>query len=975
MKIFAVAGLIALAAASAFAQQKLPAAVGEEIAAGTAVSGVPCKLRAVAPSREGVENWQIPCEGWERPSIFLFRAVSATKADVNIREAEWVKRLTDTQYLCEDPQPRRLLGDVEAFVRACKLRDGGWPSFILAARVGDKLVGANGLPDGLPALETALALMAGKPPSAGAGGAQGLQDYNVKLLQETLGAGFKNVGLQDMSSARNYARLTNELNNMGDFEASIEVNQRWLELLERVNGRDSPNNAYAMSFMALNYGRATRWQESEEMEKRVAPLLERAPDRNWLPLDMSFRAGLALQRGNSARAKQLAEEAIKYRRERLGQVRGPALALAYFRAGQVYRATNDRPEAERYLRDALTAYQGIYGNVHFWVANTRKELGGVLGEAGKNAEAETELREAVRQLEIVHGDRRTTVWALMELGGFLTRAKRGEEALAVYRKAAGHAAKNRRDRPQMRVATLAPYYFALASGNAPVDGARAEEVFTGVQIPMDPVVGQAVTLMSARIADTDPSVRDLARQLQDANDELTKLRSRLGRADGQEEDSGDAKADGAIAGQVRAAAEKIDRLEAQLQAAQPRYARLTNPPPMKVAEASKFLRPGEALVVTLTAFRTTYVVLVRDGQATGHVTGLGQRDLEQAIDGLRKGVDWARLGPQDFDLAASHALYAKLFGPLEAKLAGVKHLILVAGGPLASLPPALLVRRPPTAGDYAGAAWLMNDMAVSVLPAVSSLAALRQTAKPSTAKQPFIGFGDPRFGGVADASGASLAALGKACRVTADERADPQLLQALAPLPETADEIKAMAASLKAPADSVVLGAAASEAEIRKRDLSRYRVVAFATHGLLPGELPCQNEPALAFTPGRGQTAADDGLLNASEIARLKLDADWVVLSACNTAGPDGTARGGQALSGLVRAFLYAGSRAVLATHWAVASEPTVTLTTGTFAAFAKPGTGRAEALRQAQLAMLKDPKTQHPVFWAPFVVVGEGAR
>ena len=99
------------------------------------------------------------------------------------------------------------------------------------------------------------------------------------------------------------------------------------------------------------------------------------------------------------------------------------------------------------------------------------------------------------------------------------------------------------------------------------------------------------------------------------------------------------------------------------------------------------------------------------------------------------------------------------------------------------------------------------------------------------------------------------------------------------------------------------------------------------------------------------------------------------MLSACNTAGPDGSARGGQALSGLVRAFLYAGSRAVLATHWAVASEPTVTLTTGTFDAFAKPGTGRAEALRQSQLAMLKNPQTQHPVFWAPFVVVGEGAR
>ena len=129
-------------------------------------------------------------------------------------------------------------------------------------------------------------------------------------------------------------------------------------------------------------------------------------------------------------------------------MRGYALALAYYRAGQVLRATKEYPEAERYLRDALTAYQGFYGNTHFWVAASRRELGITLGEAGKNAEAETELREAVRQLEVVHGDRRTTVGALMELGQFLVRVKRNDEALEVYRKAAGYAAKNRRDRPR-----------------------------------------------------------------------------------------------------------------------------------------------------------------------------------------------------------------------------------------------------------------------------------------------------------------------------------------------------------------------------------------------------------------------------------------------------------------------------------------------------------------------------------------------
>jgi CHAT domain-containing protein len=143
----------------------------------------------------------------------------------------------------------------------------------------------------------------------------------------------------------------------------------------------------------------------------------------------------------------------------------------------------------------------------------------------------------------------------------------------------------------------------------------------------------------------------------------------------------------------------------------------------------------------------------------------------------------------------------------------------------------------------------------------------------------------------------------------------------------------------------------------------------------LPGELRCQSEPALTLTPPASASAADDGLLDASEIATLKLDADWVVLSACNTAGPDGSL-GGESLSGLARAFFYAGARAVVATHWAIASKPTVDLTTAMFAAYTKDaGLGRAEALRRAQALLRGQAATSHPFFWAPFVVVGDGGN
>ena len=117
-----------------------------------------------------------------------------------------------------------------------------------------------------------------------------------------------------------------------------------------------------------------------------------------------------------------------------------------------------------------------------------------------------------------------------------------------------------------------------------------------------------------------------------------------------------------------------------------------------------------------------------------------------------------------------------------------------------------------------------------------------------------------------------------------------------------------------------------------------------------------------------------DALLNASEVASLRLDADWILLSACNTAGSAGLS--GEALSGLTRAFFYAGGRAVMATHWPVQSEATVRLTTLTFDNFAKePLLGKASALQQAQLALMDDRKTAHPIFWAPFVLVGDGGR
>jgi CHAT domain-containing protein len=163
---------------------------------------------------------------------------------------------------------------------------------------------------------------------------------------------------------------------------------------------------------------------------------------------------------------------------------------------------------------------------------------------------------------------------------------------------------------------------------------------------------------------------------------------------------------------------------------------------------------------------------------------------------------------------------------------------------------------------------------------------------------------------------------------------------------------------------------------LRRMPLDHYKIIEFATHGLMSGELKGLAEPALVLTPPAEATPEDDGLLTASKIATLKLNADWVVLSACNTAAGDGTPDAG-GLSGLAKAFFYTGAHSLLVSHWPAVSDATVKLTTGTFAELAKdPSIGRAEALRRSMMAMLdpeNPPEFAHPSAWAPFVLAGEG--
>ena len=378
----------------------------------------------------------------------------------------------------------------------------------------------------------------------------------------------------------------------------------------------------------------------------------------------------------------------------------------------------------------------------------------------------------------------------------------------------------------------------------------------------------------------------------------------------------------------------------------------------------------------------TYGVLLTSSTVKPDAVDMRRADVKAAVLHLRKPLE-----PQEqlvaFDAAASARLFDALFGPVKSEVLAAGHLIYEPERPLVSLPVSLFVAdaasvRTDAKGeaDYIRAAWL--GVRVSSSLAVSGASFLQSRAfAPSQARQPYLGFGDPSlprgearaFTPVTRSILRRSAVLERICGETRNA-----LLQIEA-LPETALEVQQIGESLGTLL-STVTGTAFSDDAIRSRnDLADYRVLYFATHGLLPQPDACVPEPALVTSLGGGDS---DALLDSSEILNLKLDTDLVVLAACDTGGGGasvdrtGLTGGGEALGGLTRAMIYAGSRALVVSHWSIESESAARLMTGFFGAKAPT---MARSLQASQVALQRDPKYAHPYFWAPFTLVGDGDR
>jgi CHAT domain-containing protein len=534
------------------------------------------------------------------------------------------------------------------------------------------------------------------------------------------------------------------------------------------------------------------------------------------------------------------------------------------------------------------------------------------------------------------------------------------------------------------------------------------EAFSLADLARGSSVQRALNASAARANIKDPQLADLARKEQDAQRRVGSLEDVLtGLMSAPPEQQLPA-----IQARLRAdiAQVKVDRdkLRKEIEQKFPDYADLVNPKPATIERTRQLLKVDEVLVSWYFGDKEGFVwAISKTGAPQFHSFPLGREKMAEMVAKLRKSLDAGVATIDDipaFDVALSNNLYKTILEPVHTALQGKKVMLTVPHAELGQLPLALLITKPDVqvikakGGDfteYRKTAWLIKDIAVAQLPSVTALAALRNLPAPPKDRRTFIGFGDPFFSSEqakiavnsAARAGSQLATRGIPLKLRSAPKTagvSSAELALLPRLPDTKEELEEIGKALSAdPTLDIFLNKDASVARVMEMDLSKRQVVMFATHGLVPGELDGLSQPALALSaPSVTGEVKGDGLLTMEKILTLKLNADWVVLSACNTASGEGA--GAEAVSGLGRAFFYAGARALLVSNWPVDSEAARMLMTDMFKRQQqKQGQNKAEYLQASMVNMIDSMSSQdakgkskysyaHPLFWAPFVVVGD---
>lgn len=782
------------------------------------------------------------------------------------------------------------------------------------------------------------------------------------------------------TSRRNYAG--NLLRQGRLLEAEFQARRALTDTLRRV-GRDSPETGLVLTRLARTLVAQGRAAEAEKLAR--------------VTIDVYERMGASKDSIQKAFARGLLAEALaaqgKWRK-----------SLSQFETLK-----------QDLVGDPVTFAQRFAGNLSW----ARAAL-----EAGRTADSLALTETAVgRVLERVGPKHGTTAEARGLLAAAQARAGKQTESLENFRSAvpillsrsrqADDENTSRPAREERRTFILESYIGLLAdlgeqAGEPGLD--TAAEAFRLADVARGQSVQRALAASAARSLAGEGKLGRLVRREQDTLKQISALFGLLSNATSAPSGQRNPTA-------LKSLRQRIDRLRderanlaEEIGERFPEYADLINPPPATIAEARASLLPGETLIALLVGAERTFVwALPKEGEVAFATAPLGAKNIEFSVAWLRRALD-AELETlddiRDFDVDRAHKLYEALLAPVEAAWKDADSLIVVPHRALGQLPLGLLPtakttvdpESQPLFAGYRQVPWLLRRAAVTMLPSVRALATLRSLPPGAASRRAYAGFGDALFNAeqsrtAADEQSAAMKSRGIKSRGAIRLRAAPPsqgtegLAAQIGQLPrlaETADEIRSIALALGADlSQDVFIGKQANEQVVKTMDLSGRRVVAFATHGLVPGDLDGLVQPALALTAPQVAGVAGDGLLTMGEILGLKLNADWVVLSACNTAAANGA--GAEAVSGLGRAFFYAGARALLVSNWPVETTSAKALTSDIFRRqAAQPGLSRAQALRSAMLALIdegayRDQDGQalftyaHPIFWAPFSLIGDG--
>ena len=556
-----------------------------------------------------------------------------------------------------------------------------------------------------------------------------------------------------------------------------------------------------------------------------------------------------------------------------------------------------------------------------------------------------------------------------------------------------------------RMTFLLESYLASLAHIAKSDPAQAAlaaaQAFQIADIARGSGVQRALTASAARASIKDPQLAGLARQEQDLQRRINTLSELLTGLRSASPDQQLPAVQGKIRSDIEVFKSQREALKKEIEKKFPDYAELVEPKPASIERTQRLLKPDEVLVSWYFADNVGYVwAISKLGAPQFSQLTIGRKQIAKEVAQLRKALDPGvstidEIPP--FDVGLAFRLYQEILAPVESSLKDKKVMLVVPHAELGQLPISLLVTKAtaqPVKGPiaftgYKSVPWLTRDIAVAQIPSVTALTALRSLPEGNPNRKNFVGFGDPYFSSAQEKSAQKGASTQLATRgIPLKLRSAPKTagvssaeLALLPRLPDTSLEIEEIAKVVGAAPGDIFLHKQASVKQVTSMDLSDRKVVMFSTHGLVPGELNGLTQPALALSSPDVTGDQDDGLLTMDKVIALKLDADWVVLSACNTAAAEGA--GSEAVSGLGRAFFFAGAKALLVSNWPVDSVASRELMTDLFKRQQQNQTlSKSEALRQAMLNQvdqggMKVGNTMkysyaHPLFWAPFVVVGD---